>query len=128
MKRIAFIGECMIELNGSPFGEMIQTFGGDVLNSALYLSRALSCQQSNQLEVFFISAIGDDPISKGMRERWQQEQINCQWVLEDKNIIQAFILYKLTAMASVLSFIGAIILQLAIYFNILISFTGKCIR
>ncbi|HEJ9438047.1 sugar kinase [Proteus mirabilis] len=84
MKRIAFIGECMIELNGSPFGEMIQTFGGDVLNSALYLSRALSCQQSNQLEVFFISAIGDDPISKGMRERWQQEQINCQWVLEDK--------------------------------------------
>ncbi|MBI6529248.1 sugar kinase [Proteus vulgaris] len=84
MKRIAFIGECMIELNGSPFGEMIQTFGGDVLNSALYLSRALSHKQDNQLEVFFISAMGHDLLSKEMRYRWQKENINCQWVLEDK--------------------------------------------
>lgn len=39
MKHIAIIGECMIELNGKPFGSMHQTFGGDTLNAAVYLSR-----------------------------------------------------------------------------------------
>ena len=28
MKKIAFIGECMIELNGKPYGEMWQGYGG----------------------------------------------------------------------------------------------------
>lgn len=27
MKKIALIGECMIELNGEPFGNMRQTYG-----------------------------------------------------------------------------------------------------
>ncbi|MBF4243254.1 sugar kinase, partial [Vibrio anguillarum] len=40
MKTIAIIGECMIELNGKPFGEMQQTFGGDTLNAAIYLCRS----------------------------------------------------------------------------------------
>ena len=31
MKKIAFIGECMIELNGKPFAEMWQSYGGDTL-------------------------------------------------------------------------------------------------
>lgn len=30
MKHIAIIGECMIELNGKPFGSMHQTFGGEI--------------------------------------------------------------------------------------------------
>ncbi|MGX9522519.1 hypothetical protein ACWX0P_27495 [Vibrio mediterranei] len=38
MKEIATIGECMIELNGKPFGEMRKTFGGDTLYAAVYSS------------------------------------------------------------------------------------------
>lgn len=39
MKTIALLGECMIELNGQPFGDMHQTYGGDSLNTATYLAR-----------------------------------------------------------------------------------------
>ena len=38
MKKIAFIGECMIELNGKFFAEIWQSYGGDTLNSATYLA------------------------------------------------------------------------------------------
>lgn len=34
--KIAFFGECMIELSGDPIHK---GFGGDTLNTALYLSR-----------------------------------------------------------------------------------------
>ena len=33
---IAFFGECMVEISGSP---LTKKFGGDTLNTALYLSR-----------------------------------------------------------------------------------------
>ena len=41
MTHIAIIGECMIELNGAPFGNMLQSYGGDTLNAAIYLNRSL---------------------------------------------------------------------------------------
>lgn len=41
MKRIAIIGECMIELNGEPFGSMQQSYGGDSLNTAIYMARSV---------------------------------------------------------------------------------------
>ncbi|MGJ7094297.1 sugar kinase [Vibrio hannami] len=79
MKQIALIGECMIELNGKPFGEMHQTFGGDSLNSAVYLSRATG----EDVQVRYVTAMGNDPLSEGIVQRWQDEGINTEMVLRD---------------------------------------------
>jgi len=38
-KRIAAIGECMIELQQRHDGSLQQGFGGDTLNTAVYLCR-----------------------------------------------------------------------------------------
>lgn len=79
--KIALIGECMIELNGAPFGDMQQTFGGDSLNSAVYLARAVK----KKADIHYVTALGHDPLSQGMIERWQQEGINTDLVMRDPN-------------------------------------------
>ncbi|ELV8578695.1 sugar kinase [Vibrio vulnificus] len=79
MTHIAIIGECMIELNGAPFGTMTQTYGGDSLNTAVYLSRCAG----NNVGVKYVSALGVDSISDGMLERWQAEGVNTDLVLRD---------------------------------------------
>ncbi|TDQ56852.1 2-keto-3-deoxygluconate kinase [Mesocricetibacter intestinalis] len=81
MKKIALIGECMIELNGEPFGTMYQTYGGDTLNTATYLARVSSREE---LQVCYVSALGTDKLSQGMIERWQAEGIDTRWVLRDE--------------------------------------------
>ncbi|MCW9710245.1 sugar kinase [Avibacterium sp. 21-586] len=78
MKKIAIIGECMIELNGEPFGNMWQTYGGDTLNTATYLSRVSSAKD---IEVHYISAMGADKLSQQMIQHWQQDQIHTDNVL-----------------------------------------------
>ncbi|OLQ89782.1 ketodeoxygluconokinase [Vibrio ponticus] len=77
--KIAIIGECMIELSGTPFGVMKQSFGGDTLNAAIYLAR----MSDEQVQTCYVSALGDDALSDGMIERWQDERINTDWVLRD---------------------------------------------
>ncbi|WP_375753698.1 sugar kinase [Vibrio sp. HN007] len=79
MKKIAIIGECMIELNGEPFGSMNQTFGGDTLNAAVYLSR--SCSEG--VEIQYVTSMGTDALSEGMIQRWQQEGVGTDLVLRD---------------------------------------------
>lgn len=81
MKKIALIGECMIELNGEPFSQMLQTYGGDSLNTAVYLSRIAS----QSTEVHYVTAMGSDPLSVGMIKRWDQEGINTELVLTDND-------------------------------------------
>ncbi len=71
-KKIAIIGECMIEL--SEKGENIKRgFGGDTLNTAVYLARQVDAQQ---LRVDYVTALGTDSFSDQMIAAWQQEQIN----------------------------------------------------
>ncbi|WP_077064988.1 sugar kinase [Mannheimia massilioguelmaensis] len=82
MKKLAIIGECMIELNGEPFGNMWQTYGGDSLNTATYLARIT---QPNQIEVRYISAMGTDKLSQGMLAAWQADNINTDFVLRDEH-------------------------------------------
>jgi len=85
MKHIAIIGECMIELNGKPFGSMHQTFGGDTLNAAVYLSRGcVANNKPNEVKVSYVTALGNDPISTGMLTRWQEEGISTNLVLRDE--------------------------------------------
>jgi len=86
MKHIAIIGECMIELNGKPFGSMHQTFGGDTLNAAVYLSRGCMLNAENQpITISYVSAMGTDPLSEGIVTRWQDEGINTTLVLRDEH-------------------------------------------
>lgn len=82
MKKIALLGECMIELNGEPFGNMRQTYGGDTLNTATYLARVSSPQQ---IKVNYVSALGTDKLSQGMLQHWQADGINTDYVLQDEN-------------------------------------------
>lgn len=84
MKEIAIIGECMIELNGTSNGAIQQTFGGDTLNTAVYLSRGCMLNTEEQLIVInYVSAMGVDPLSEEVLFHWQDEGINTDLVLRD---------------------------------------------
>jgi len=72
--KIAFFGECMIELSGAP---LQRVFGGDTLNSALYLARL---SQHNDLNVCFATAMGSDKLSQQIITKWQDEQIDTSLV------------------------------------------------
>ena len=63
--RIALIGECMIELQQRADGSLLQSFGGDTLNTAVYLSRAMGDRGA----VDYFTALGDDSCSDAMCER-----------------------------------------------------------
>lgn len=80
MKNIAIIGECMIELNGEPFGAMWQTYGGDTLNTATYLARV---SLPEQVAVHYVSALGQDKLSQGILARWQADRLVTDLVLID---------------------------------------------
>ena len=83
MLRIASIGECMIELSesadsaegraGRP-SNMQRTFGGDTLNTAIYLARSLG-EQGTPAEVHYVTALGDDPFSAEMLAAWEAEDL-----------------------------------------------------
>ncbi len=61
----------MLELQGQAFGNLRQTFGGDTLNTAVYLARC----GGPDLRVNYATALGDDSLSTGMLERWQAEGV-----------------------------------------------------
>ncbi|MBY5946822.1 sugar kinase [Photobacterium rosenbergii] len=83
LNRVAVIGECMVELQRK--GELIkQSFGGDTLNTALYLSRLT---HQHGVETSYITGLGTDSFSRDMLAQWQQEHINTELVFqsEEKN-------------------------------------------
>ncbi len=69
--RVALFGECMLELQGQAFGAMVQGFGGDTLNTAVYLARC----GGSKFSVRYATALGEDTFSAGMMERWAAEGI-----------------------------------------------------
>ena len=71
-KRVAVIGECMIELQ-SRGSDIVRTIGGDTLNTAVYLSRLTT---SENVDVSYITSLGKDKFSKEMLEYWDEEGIN----------------------------------------------------
>jgi len=79
VKSIAAIGECMLELSRRPsvdaldYGNTTLSYGGDTLNTAVYLSRLGQA-------VTYVTALGDDPLSSDMIESWQLENIDCSLV------------------------------------------------
>ena len=77
--RIALLGECLIELNGEPFGILHQSFGGDTLNTALYLARLTQ----KDAVIRYATALGTDAFSNELLRRWQGEGIDTGLVLRD---------------------------------------------
>ena len=76
-KRVAVIGECMLELKGEAFGSMTQGFGGDTFNTAVYLRR---CGAAAGVEVAYATALGEDSLSTGLIERWRDQGIDTRLV------------------------------------------------
>jgi len=68
MTRVASIGECMIELKQAGGGFYSRGFGGDTLNTAVYLARL-------GVAVDYITALGDDPLSSEMIAGWEAEGV-----------------------------------------------------
>lgn len=70
--KIAVIGECMIELSEKN-AQISRGFGGDTLNTAVYLARKAT---PGALSVHYVTALGQDPFSEQMLTAWQQENIH----------------------------------------------------
>ncbi len=77
LRRIVLFGECMIELRGQVFGAMQQGFGGDTLNTAIYLVRL--CRDQD-IRVSYATALGIDVFSDHMIAAWQAEGIDTSLV------------------------------------------------
>lgn len=71
--RVAVIGECMIELQGQAFGSLQQSYGGDTLNTAVYLARL-------GVDVAYATGLGEDSLSSGMMARWAAEGVRLDLV------------------------------------------------
>ena len=84
--KIGFFGEAMLEISGEP---LQKKYGGDVLNTAIYLSRL--CHKQNNPEgpdfdIHFITAMGADSISQSLINEWQCEGIKTDLIsiIDDK--------------------------------------------
>lgn len=68
MTTVACIGECMIELAQGAGGDLMRGYGGDTLNTAIYLARLGT-------GVDYVTALGDDPFSDEMIAGWAGEGV-----------------------------------------------------
>jgi 2-dehydro-3-deoxygluconokinase len=75
--RVASIGECMIELRHRSATTLELAYGGDTLNTAVYLARLAG---DRDVRVDYVSALGDDAYSDGMLAMWQGERIGTDLV------------------------------------------------
>jgi 2-dehydro-3-deoxygluconokinase len=68
MTKAACIGECMIELRQATGTGIARGYGGDTLNTAVYLARL-------GVQTDYITALGDDPFSDEMVAGWNAEGV-----------------------------------------------------
>ncbi len=78
MNRVLSIGECMLQLREERKGKFAQGFGGDSLNTAIYLSRL-------GIETSYLTALGDDVWSDQMMALWEKEGVNTTHVRRAAN-------------------------------------------
>jgi 2-dehydro-3-deoxygluconokinase len=74
MDHVACLGECMIELVEQPDGRLTRGFGGDTLNTALYLARLGVPTQ-------YVTALGADSFSDELLGAWRAERVGTDAVL-----------------------------------------------
>lgn len=82
MKKIAVIGECMVEFSKNKEGLYQQTFGGDSFNFAVYLKRSLK-----ESKVEYITVLGEDDLSLEMLDFFHKQKLNTTYVdkVKDKS-------------------------------------------
>jgi 2-dehydro-3-deoxygluconokinase len=68
MSKVACIGECMVELKQADGGLFSRGYGGDTLNTAVYLARL-------GVGVDYVTALGDDSLSDEMMAGWEAEAV-----------------------------------------------------
>ncbi|MDI1265946.1 MAG: sugar kinase [bacterium] len=73
MSKVACIGECMVELKQAEGGLFSRGYGGDTLNTAVYLSRLGA-------DADYITALGDDVLSDEMIAGWAAEGVGTERV------------------------------------------------
>jgi 2-dehydro-3-deoxygluconokinase len=71
-KRVACIGECMVELAHTGPTSLQLAFGGDTSNTAVYLARLT---RDLPVEVHYVTALGDDLYSDAMLDFWKEEGV-----------------------------------------------------
>ena len=71
--RVISVGECMVELAREPDGRFGLAYGGDTFNTAVYLARA-------GIRVAYVTALGDDPYSKGIVDLATREHVDTDLV------------------------------------------------
>lgn len=74
MSKVACIGECMIELKQAEGGLFSRGYGGDTLNTAVYLARLGAGAD-------YITALGEDSLSDEMIAGWAAEGVGTKSVL-----------------------------------------------
>ncbi len=79
---VAIIGECMVELK-KVAGAVAQGFGGDTLNTAVYLSRLTHHQI---ITTSYVTGLGKDPFSKEMITAWKNEGLNTEVVYQSARL------------------------------------------
>ncbi|MFH5926515.1 sugar kinase [Roseomonas xinghualingensis] len=72
--QVTCVGECMIELRERQDGLLSRGFGGDTLNTAIYLARL-------GIAVEYVTALGDDAHSEDMLRAWKEEGVGTELVL-----------------------------------------------
>jgi 2-dehydro-3-deoxygluconokinase len=72
MIRVASVGECMIELRHRSATVLDLAYGGDTLNTAVYLARLI---RDRDVRVDYVTALGDDTYSDGILAMWRDEGI-----------------------------------------------------
>lgn len=77
----ALIGECMIELQEIEDGLTQQTFGGDTLNTAIYMARL---RHIFPVRVDYVTALGCDSFSERMIAFWEREGVGSSLVLRQE--------------------------------------------
>ena len=80
-KKIAIIGECMIELSQKG-AEVNRGFGGDTLNTSVYIARQVAPEA---LAVNYVTALGTDNFSQQMLEAWQNENVKTSLIQRMEN-------------------------------------------
>ena len=73
---VVLAGEGMLEFSAAPSGQWRLGYGGDTLNVAIHLARL-------GLATRYLSALGEDPLSRDLREAWQREGVDTRLVLSD---------------------------------------------
>lgn len=91
MKKIAVIGEAMLELSHQNASLLSLAFAGDTLNFAIYLRRLLRDQP---FELHYVTALGQDIYSDNMLQNWREEGLKTDLIRRIENKLPGLYLIR----------------------------------